>query len=102
MKAAKENAADNGVHDRVEVREGTLDAIDGAAFDIVVANISAITLERIAPALIATVRPRGHVILAGFLTDATNAVLEPLLAAGFEVDSLPIEGVWQAIIARKP
>jgi ribosomal protein L11 methyltransferase len=101
VKAARANAAENGVADRLEVREGTLDAAEGETFDIVVANISAITLERIAPAMITSVRPDGHIILAGFLTDATEAVLAPFLTRGYEVDSLPVEGVWQAIIAHR-
>lgn len=65
LTATRQNAAANGVADRIEV----LAAADYAPrpCDVVVANILAGPLVALAPALIASLRPGGALVLAGLL-----------------------------------
>src|SRR3972149_3874783 len=68
VKAARENAAANGVQAVVEVREGTLpEGAPGECCDFVVANISGLTIERLAPAFAESLREGGTLIVSGFL-----------------------------------
>jgi len=107
VKAAAENAAANGVSQLIEVREGALPAAASAdaarqQFDIIVANISGLTLERLAPSLAAALAAGGLLIISGFLEDATGALGRAYADAGLSVQRVVEEGVWRAIIARKP
>jgi ribosomal protein L11 methyltransferase len=100
VRAARENAAANGVADAVDVREGTLDALDGESFDIIVANISGLTLERLAPELARRLAPSGALVTSGFLEDAVTALTGAYAAVGLSAHRLVADGVWRAIIAR--
>jgi ribosomal protein L11 methyltransferase len=98
VRAARENAAANAVAPVVDVREETLG--DGETFDLVVANISGLTLERLAPAIAGSINPAGVLITSGFLEDAVGGLTQAYDAAGLAVDSVVGEGVWRSIIAR--
>ena len=89
--AARDNAAANGVADRVTV---ALPADAGAEpADVVVANILARPLVELAPVLAALTRPGGHVVLSGILDEQAEQVqtaysacfemLKPLCRAGW-------------------
>ena len=102
VKAARENAAANGVGDAVEVREGTLpESMAGERFDIIVANISGLTLERLAASLAGALRDGGALIVSGFLEDAVAGLGRVFAAAGLRVDSVEADGVWRAMVAGK-
>ncbi len=110
VKATAENAAANGVSQLIEVREGTLAAKTSrrdvstpstAAFDIIVANISGLTLERLAPALATALAAGGLLILSGFLEDSAASVGGACADSGLSVERVVAEGVWRAIIARR-
>jgi ribosomal protein L11 methyltransferase len=130
VEAARQNAAANGVAQIVEVREGTLVsespgvrlssrpapalATPAAAaqtsgltlatqpdvFDIIVANISGLTLERLAPAVAASLAPGGALITSGFLDDAVLGLCRAYETAGLTPEPVIEDGVWRAIIAR--
>jgi ribosomal protein L11 methyltransferase len=103
VKAARENAAANAVADVVEVREGTLpDGVSEERFDLVVANISGLTIERLAPSLAGALRDGGALIVSGFLEDAVDGLSRVLAEAGLEVGCVQADGVWRAMAARKP
>jgi ribosomal protein L11 methyltransferase len=99
VRAARENTTANGVAHAVEVREGTLDG-DGV-FDLIVANISGLTLERLAPTLARSLRPGGALISSGFLEDAVAGLSSAYEAVGLTVDRVIEDGVWRAIIAKR-
>jgi len=117
--SARQNAVANGVAHAVAVREGTLSfdvprgldvdaprrgargrAAD-ALFDIIVANISGLTLERLAPALTASLAPGGLLITSGFLNDAVPGLRRAYEDAGLTPEPVIEDGVWRAIIALK-
>jgi len=99
IRAARENAAANGVADVIEVREGTLGSEVGP-FDLIAANISGLTLERLAPALAGSLTAGAVLIASGFLEDAVAGLSGAYEAAGLTVGSVVEDGVWRAIIAR--
>lgn len=71
--ATERNAERNGVADRVHAVEGDQPA--GPPADLVIANILAGILIRLADPLGATVRPGGTLLLTGILADQAEAVL---------------------------
>jgi ribosomal protein L11 methyltransferase len=98
---AAECAALNGVADRFEVREGDLDAVPEADFDLVLANIIRSVLVPMLPALAAKTAGGGHVVLAGLLTAERAAVLAAATAAGLTLADEAGEGEWWACALRK-
>ena len=68
---------------------------------MIVANISGLTLARLAPDLARTLNPDGRLVISGFLDDTVDALREALAAAGLEIERVDEEGVWRAIVARK-
>ena len=98
VRAARENAGANGAAITVDVREGTLDGDE--VFDLIVANISGLTLERLAPTLARSLRPGGMLISTGFLEEAVAGVSGGYERAGLTVERLVEDGDWRALIAR--
>ena len=102
VKAARDNAVANGVGDVVEVREGTLpDSVAGERFDLIMANISGLTLERLAASLAGALRDGGALIVSGFLEDAVAGLGSVFAEAGLRVDGVEADGVWRAMVAGK-
>lgn len=100
VQAASRNVAANGVGAVVDVREGTLE--DGAGiFHLIVANIGALTLERLALAVSRSLAPRGMAILSGFLQDAVEGLARAYEAAGLTVLRVEEDGVWRAMACEK-
>ncbi len=97
VRAAQENASANGVADVIDVREGTVDVASGP-FDLIVANISGLTLERLAVQLARPLRPGGWLIASGFLEDAVAGLSCAFESAGLTVKVVE-DGVWRAIMA---
>ncbi len=80
VRAARDNAAANGVGDLVRARLG--EGFGGAAialgagFDLIVANILAAPLSAMAPDLLRHLAPGGVAVLSGLLADQEREVLE--------------------------
>lgn len=66
IEIVRENAARNGLRDRVRAHAGSLETID-RAFPCVLANIEARTLRPMAPDLVRVLAPSGLLILSGLL-----------------------------------
>ncbi|MCS6801882.1 MAG: 50S ribosomal protein L11 methyltransferase [Dehalococcoidia bacterium] len=95
VRAATANIAANGVAGSVTVIEGTVEAASEAAFDVVVANISANVILAIASELARVTRPGGRLLVSGFLDDREIAVALALAAAGFHVTGSSGEADWR-------
>jgi ribosomal protein L11 methyltransferase len=103
LRVARDTLARNGVEDRIELRrDDASGALRGGVFDLALVNIGASVIERILPALAASLTPYGAAILAGILVED-----EPLLAArasdlGLEVaDRLRLRP-WSALLVSRP
>ena len=100
IKATSENALINGVSPIVEPREGPLDPA-AETFDVIVANISGLTLTRLSPDLARSLNAGGLLIASGFLEDAVEGLRRTFEAADLRVERVLDEGVWRAIVARR-
>lgn len=81
MAAARANAARNGLAARVRVA-GEMPSIEDGAFDLIVANITADVLQRLAGDLVSRLAAGGALVLSGMLadlqSDEVGAVYEAL------------------------
>jgi ribosomal protein L11 methyltransferase len=96
--ATMDNARRNGVADRLGVSTTPLAELDGT-FDVVVANILAPVLRRLAPDLDRALEPDGVLIVSGLLADRYQDVVEALAPLHL-VDVHPCEG-WVALTFRR-
>lgn len=96
LKNAEKNVALNGLADRVQLIEGSADAVDGR-FDIVLANILAPTLIELAADLDA--RTGEHLIMAGLLAHQADGVLAAY--PGFELADTVREDDWVVLHVRR-
>jgi ribosomal protein L11 methyltransferase len=101
IKATRANAAGNNAGGTIEAREGTLDAVN-QHFDVVVANISGLTLERLAPLLARSLVSGGRLIASGFLDEAVDGLRAAFEGTGLSVERVIEDSIWRAIIARRP
>lgn len=69
------NAQLNGVGNRLAILNVPLGSIDGR-FDLVIANILAPVLVELAPELVEKMAPNGRLVLAGFLAEQEDLVLQ--------------------------
>jgi ribosomal protein L11 methyltransferase len=104
--ATRANARLNGVESVVHAELGSLDrerqeAVGGgASFDLVVANISASVLNRIAAELIDVLRTGGTFVGSGVVAERCDEVLLSLAAAGLHIERVESKAHWRAIVAR--
>jgi ribosomal protein L11 methyltransferase len=96
---ATENALLNGVADRFEVREGSLDAVPEGPFDLVFANINRNVLLSLTPGFAEKLAPDGRLVLAGLLRSDRDVMLDAVRAAGLAVYDEATENEWWSLIA---
>jgi ribosomal protein L11 methyltransferase len=82
--ATDDNAAKNGVADRIAASPRPLDAprAPGDAFELVLANIQAHVLRELRALLIANTAPGGTLILSGLLTPQAQPLADEFVALG--------------------
>ncbi|MCW2278132.1 50S ribosomal protein L11 methyltransferase [Heliophilum fasciatum] len=101
VQVARENVAMNHVEDKVEVRQNDLLAGLQESPDIIVANIVADVILRLAPAAAERLAPGKVLIASGIIQHRLDEVSDGLSAAGFSIDELISHGEWAAIVARR-
>jgi ribosomal protein L11 methyltransferase len=101
VSVAEENAADNGVAGMVRIAHS--DGWRGVRgpFDVVVENILARPVIRMAPALARNLAPGGIAVLAGFLTRDAPRVLAAHRAQGLSLAGRIADGEWTALLVRR-
>ena len=102
VKIAKENVALNALQNTVQVAEGDLltgIAGEGQA-DIIIANIIADVIIKMAPAVPNRLKGGGILIASGIITDRLSDVAVALEQAGLSVEKIVEEGTWAAVVAR--
>ncbi len=80
--------------------EGSLPAA-GGPFDVVVANLIASLLVRMAALLYAATKPGGRLLASGIYVDREPEVRRALAAAGYHVTGRDEEGDWVALAAER-
>lgn len=72
-------------------------------FDLVLANILAGPLIRLAPAMRVALRPKGLAVLSGILSDQSEEVEAAYRAAGFSIRAKRIDTGWSTLVLiRRP
>ena len=106
---AYENAAINGIgRDRYTVRWGNvvtdhaLQKEFGGEYDVVVANIVADVIIRLAPFAYPCCKPGAPFIVSGVIDERRDEVREALCRAGFAVEAEKAAEGWVALLARRP
>ncbi len=108
IQAAHENAAINGVEDRLDLRAGSLADIRAGSFSVkkaplVLANILAPVLVRLlAEGLAELLTPDGILVLSGILEDQADEVEAALRIQGLRPAARSQQGDWVAIQAAWP
>lgn len=103
IEVVRENAARNGVQDRVDVSTAALSALD-ERFGYVVANIRAPVLIAMAAELRRRVAAGGRLVLSGILASEVDEVTAAFAAAGFTLAELhrreepPHPDAWVALV----
>jgi len=97
VKVAQENCFLNGVAEQVSVSDTPLAMISGS-FDIVLANILAEDLVRMAPELIARLNPGGLLVLSGILIEKENLVVDGYADSNMTLTEVCREGEWSCLV----
>lgn len=100
VEVARENLAANGLADQVELGTTPLESLTGA-FDIILANILAEELIRLAPHLTERLTTGGTLVLSGILAEKEGLVRSGFAPYALEHLETRHEGEWVAIIYRK-
>lgn len=104
VEASIKNATHNQVADRIQIFEAGLESLPGTnAADVVVANILAPVLIDNAAIIQSTVKPGGHLILAGLLSTQTNTVCNAFNSSILSVSEVRTIGEWDILhMIRSP
>jgi ribosomal protein L11 methyltransferase len=94
VREATQNVARNEVE--IDLRVGSAADLDGA-FDVVLANIVAAVLQRIAPDLAAHLVAGGQLIVAGIIATEEEETVAAFAAQGLAVVARDQEGDWVAL-----
>jgi ribosomal protein L11 methyltransferase len=97
VQAATENSARNRVP--VDVRPGSLDAVEGERFDVIVANLDTTTLCALAPRLAAALAAGGAIVASGMSLEHHSQAVTALRAAGLAV-GVRAGREWVVLVAR--
>ena len=95
--ATRENAERNGLADRLHVSEGTLPATAEARYGLVLANLVAAVLVKLAPPLAAHVAPDGVLLASGIIAPRAAEVIDAMRAAGLAVADRRDDGEWVSL-----
>ncbi|MBK6994343.1 MAG: 50S ribosomal protein L11 methyltransferase [Lewinellaceae bacterium] len=95
-----ENCAANGVNN-VTARLGTLSAVQGRAFDGILANINRHVILESLPALSNLLKPKGWLLISGILLTDEAIVTEAAEAAGFLKKDMKSRGNWLCGVFEK-
>ncbi|HEV2250261.1 MAG TPA: 50S ribosomal protein L11 methyltransferase, partial [Candidatus Limnocylindria bacterium] len=94
VREAGENVARNGV--TVDLGVGSAADLEGP-FDVVLANIVAAVLQKIAPDLAALVAPAGRLVVAGIIATEERETLAAFTAQGLRPVARDQEGDWVSV-----
>jgi ribosomal protein L11 methyltransferase len=99
IEVAKENLVINRMAELVECSTTPIEAIS-LKFDIILANILAEELVRLAPEIISRIKPGGRLVLSGILAEKESFVREGFAPFPAEYQETRRDGEWVAILYK--
>jgi ribosomal protein L11 methyltransferase len=102
LPVARANARRNSVQDRIEFLEADLLPSPSEPFDLIVCNIVAEEVIRLAERLPGILVRGGRFIGAGFLIPGLSRVEDALARGGLQILETPSEEGWAACVATRP
>lgn len=99
VRATPQVAARNGVADRVQVRLGSLEAVEGR-HDLVLANLLIPIIEQMGAGLVEVVAPGGRLVISGVLESQAPRVATAL--QGLTVERQLLDGDWMTLVLAAP
>jgi ribosomal protein L11 methyltransferase len=102
LPVARQNARKNNVADIVKVMDGDLLSASLGTFNLIVCNIVATEVIRLAGGLRALLEPGGVFIGSGFLLTNIPIVEDALARAGLQPSGTLSEEGWAACVAKRP
>ena len=100
LEVARENLATNGLSDQVELSATPLESLT-ASFDVILANILAEELVRLAPYLTEHLASGGRLVLSGILAEKESLVRNGFAPYPLNYLETRHEGEWVALLYRK-
>jgi len=102
VETARRNIEANGVGDIASVTRGDLmNSLSGQA-DIIVANLVADLILKMAPSVVSHLKPGGSFVASGIIKDRLADVTDVLAKAGLVLDKIKEAGEWAALVACRP
>jgi ribosomal protein L11 methyltransferase len=101
VRVARDNVEANQLTDAIEVAEGSIEAVQGHRFDLILANIIARVLIDLAPQLADALQPEADLLASGIIEERADDVRTAFRAAGLDVASEASEGDWWLLIATR-
>ena len=101
MDVAYENAALNGVADKLTVLVGDLSDKASGKYDIITANIVANAIMSLAPAVPGLMADDAVFIASGIIDSRKDEVIAALEAAGLAVLEVKEKRGWECIVCKK-
>jgi ribosomal protein L11 methyltransferase len=98
---ARANAVRNGVDDRIALAVGGIAEVDSSApFDLVVANLSRLTLVDLADSIVGRLAPSGAALVTGILDEQVDDVVEAFGSSGAVEVGRESTGGWARLELR--
>ncbi len=98
VKEARANVMANKYEDRILVVQGSLSCARRAFFDLILANLTIGTILTLGPEFLSLLRPKGSLILSGFML-AQVAEIKALFP-GAEIEKVLVEEGWAALLFK--
>ncbi|MBD3290830.1 50S ribosomal protein L11 methyltransferase [candidate division KSB1 bacterium] len=102
VSTAKENFIENEVIDSVQLFAGTIDSLKKSRFDVILANINRIEIEKLVPGFKELINPGGVVILSGILTEEEELILKSLNRLNYNSKMKSIQEEWLGLALQMP
>lgn len=105
VRATRDNAAGSGFSDRLQVVQGSVEALAALLAarpaDLLLCNILAPVIEALCPAFHTVLAPDGVGLLSGLLVDQAPALVEVLAGEGWRAELAAEQGRWGLMMLHK-
>lgn len=96
------NAALNGMEDRITSVHGSLADVEAQGpYDLILANINAATVSRLAQGMYRALKPGCYVVAGGIIEEREPGCAAELQEAGFTIERRLQDGDWRCLICRR-